>query len=141
MKMNAERAVKTAAVKTARKTGAVKAAVRIKNQFETERRERAIERLKLEDQKVAVFTDQFMSWAKGNTAIGDKRRMKIAAADEFLNILLKIVLKGNLLLYDDFGESEDDFMPLHFERVVNALTDSVASLRWTEEKPYEKKIS
>lgn len=138
---NAERAGRPAAVKTARRTGPLKKAVKTKKQIEAERQKSVSEWWKREQQKVEVFTDLFISWAKGNAGIRDKRAMKIITADEFLTILLKIVLRANAVIYDCFGESEDDFMSIHFERVVNTLTDSVASLRWTEEKPYEKKIS
>lgn len=141
MKMNAERAGRPAAVKTARRTESLKKAVKTKKQIEAERQKSASEWWERERQKVEVFTDLFISWAKGNAGIRDKRAMRIITADEFLTILLKIVLRANVVIYNCFGESEDDFMPLHFERVVNALTDSVASLRWTEEKPHEKKIS
>lgn len=138
---NAEKAGRPAAVKTARRTGPLKKAVKTKKQIEAERQKNISEWWEREQQKVEVFTDLFISWAKGNAGIRDKRAMKIITADEFLTILLKIVLRANVVIYNCFGESEDDFMPLHFERVVNALTDSVASLRWTEEKPHEKKIS
>lgn len=133
MKMNAERAGRPAAVKAARKTESLKKTVKTKKQIEAEQKD-VLEWWAREQQKVEVFADLFISWAKGNAGIRDKRAMKIITADEFLTILLKVVLRANVVIYDCFGESEDDFMPIHFERVVNTLTDSVASLRQTEEK-------
>lgn len=119
MKMNAERAGRPAAVKTARKS---------KRQLETEQKKRVLAHWKRENQKIAVFTDLFMDWARDCMQSGDKRAMKFSLTESFFGVLLKILIRGNEVIYEKYGESEDDFMPPYFERVHDALLDSVIDL-------------
>lgn len=116
---NAERAVKTAAVKTA---------VKNKRQLEAEQKKKALAHWKRENQKIAVFTDLFMDWACDCMPSGDKRAFKVSLTESFFGVLLKILIRGNAVIYEKYGESEDDFMPPYFERVRDALLDSVIDL-------------
>lgn len=54
--------------------------------------------------------------------------MKFSLTESFFGVLLKILIRGNEVIYEKYGESEDDFMPPYFERVRDALLDSVIDL-------------
>lgn len=120
---NAERAVKTAAVKTA-----VRTAGKSKRQLENEQKKKALVRWQREDRKIAVFTDLFMDWAWDCMQSGDKRALKVSLTESFFGILLKILIRGNAVIYEKHGESEDDFMPPCFEQVRDALLNSIIDL-------------